>query len=128
MIKKFVKYGFACLLMFSLSGCEDFLDKEVLGYSTDENFYDTKYKLQSALDATYDILQSDVFNDTEWRFGEATADDVWGADEGLSSQMGQLVSFRFNTSNSYIRDRWEINYKGIHRANEVIANAHRVQL
>lgn len=128
MIKNLIKYSFACLVMLSLSGCEDFLDKDVLGYSTDEDFYDTRYKLQSALDATYDILQSDTFNDSDWRFGEATADDVWGADEGLSSQMGQLVSFRFTTSNSYIRDRWEINYKGIHRANEVIANAHRVQL
>ncbi len=128
MIKNLIKYSFACLVMISLSGCEDFLDKDVLGYSTDEDFYDTRYKLQSALDATYDILQSDTFNDSDWRFGEATADDVWGADEGLSSQMGQLVSFRFTTSNSYIRDRWEINYKGIHRANEVIANAHRVQL
>lgn len=128
MIKNLFKYSLACLAILSFTSCEDFLDKEVLGYSTDKDYYDTKYKLQSALDATYDILQSDTFNDSEWRFGEATADDVWGADEGLSSQMGQLVSFRFNTSNSYIRDRWEINYKGIHRANEVIANAHRVQL
>lgn len=128
MIKNLFKYSLACLAILSFTSCEDFLDKEVLGYSTDEDYYDTKYKLQSALDATYDILQSDTFNDSEWRFGEATADDVWGADEGLSSQMGQLVSFRFNTSNTYIRDRWEINYKGIHRANQVIANVHKVEL
>ncbi len=111
-----------------LTGCDDFLDKEVLGNSTDENFYDTQYKLQAALNASYDVLQMDQFNECEWRFGEACGDDVVGSDEGLSSQMGQLVQFRFNTSNTWILNRYTINYKGIHRANQVIANAHRVKL
>ena len=109
-------------------GCNDFLTQEVTGFSTDENFYDTRYKLQAALNATYDILQMNLFNECEWRFGEACADDVWSSDEGLTSQMGQLVNFRFTTSNTYIRDRYDINYKGIHRANQVIANAHRVKI
>lgn len=116
-----------CSFLF-FTACEDFLDKEVLGNSTDENYYDTQYKLQTALNASYDILQMDLFNECEWRFGEATADDVWGSDEGLASQMGQLVHFRFNTSNEWIANRYAINYKGIHRVNQVIANAHKVQL
>jgi len=110
------------------TGCTDFLTKEVSGYSTDENFYDTQYKLQAALNATYDVLQMDLFNDCEWRFGEACADDVWGADEGLDTQMGQLVNFRFTTSNTWIQNRYDINYKGIHRANQVIANAQKVRI
>lgn len=115
------------ILLF-LMGCNDFLDKDVLGNSTDENFYDTQYKLQAALNATYDVLQMDLFNECEWRFGDACADDVWGGDEGLASQMGQLVQFRFNTSNEWVQNRYTINYKGIHRANQVIANAHKVRL
>lgn len=115
-------------LLVSLGGCDDFLTKEVLGNSTDENFFDTKYKLQAVLNASYDVLQMDLFNECEWRFGEACADDVWGSDEGLGSQMGQLVHFRFNTSNEWIRNRYDINYKGIHRANQVIANVNRVKL
>ena len=115
------------IAVFSTS-CSDFLDKEVLGNSTDKNFYDTKYKLQSGLDAVYDILQSDKMNSSDVLFGDATADDVKGNDEGLSSQRGQLVNFRFNTSNDNIKTRWEIYYEGVHRANEVIANADRVQL
>jgi len=111
-----------------LSGCTDFLTKEVLGDSTDENYFETTYQLQTALNATYDVLQMDLFNESDWRFGEACADDVWGSDEDLSSQMGQLVQFRFSTSNEYIEDRYSINYKGIHRANQVIANAGKVQL
>lgn len=109
-----------------LSGCEDFLEKEPEGNPTDRNYYDTPYKMQSALDAVYDELQSDAYNDQEWRFGEAMGDDVFGMDEGTSSQMGQLVTFRFNTSNTWILRRWEVNYEGIHRANQVIANIDRV--
>jgi len=116
------------ILSFLLSGCSDFLDKEVLGSSTNENFYDTQYKLQAALNASYDVLQMNLFNECEWRFGEANTDNVIGADESLSSQMGQLVHFRFNTSNTWIRDRYIVNYTGINRANQVIANAHRVRL
>lgn len=118
---------FTCSLIL-FTNCEDFLDKEVIGNSIDENYYDTQYKLQTALNASYDILQMDLFNECEWRFGEATADDVWGNDEGLASQMGQLVNFRFSTSNEWVANRYSINYKAIHRVNQVIANAHRVQI
>ena len=61
MTKYIFKIQILCLALLVLSGCNDFLDKEVLGNSTDKNFYDTRYKLQAALNATYDILQSDEF-------------------------------------------------------------------
>ena len=128
MNKIFFKILISGFVLFCMTGCNDFLNKEVLGYSTDENFYDTPYKLQTALNATYDVLQMDLFNECEWRFGEGCADNVWDADEGLTSQMGQLVNFRFTTSNTWIRDRYAINYKGVHRANQVIANANKVKI
>lgn len=115
-------------LLLLLTGCSDFLNNEVLGYSTEDDFYDTQYKLQASLNAVYDILQTETFNECEWRFGDACSDDVWGADEGLASQMGQLVNFRFTTSNEWIQSRYKINYKGIHRANQVIANVNKVEL
>lgn len=117
-----------CCLLLTMGGCADFLEKELQGRSTDENFYDTYYQLQAALNASYDVLQSDLFTECEWRFGEACADDVHGADEGLASQMGQLVHFRFNTSNEWIQHRYTVNYRGIRRANQVIANVHRTKL
>jgi len=111
-----------------LTGCNDFLDVEVQGNNTEKEFYDTRYKLQAALNAAYDVLQSDAFQDTDWRFGEALADHVIGTDEGLSGHMGQLAHFRFTTSNRFILNRWEINYEGIHRVNQVIANIDRARL
>lgn len=118
----------AGVLALTATGCNDFLDQPIAGNSTDENFYDTQYKLQSALNATYDILQSDAMIDTDWRFGEACADNVNGSDEGMGSDMGQLVNFRFNPSNTLIKNRWEIYYKGVHRVNQVIANIHRCRM
>ena len=121
-----ITLGAACLMSFT--ACNDFLDKDVEGYATDKNFYDTQYKMQSALDAAYDVLQSDSYNDQEWRFGEAMGDNVYNTDEGTSSQMGQLVNFIFSTSNTWILQRWDVNYKGIHRANQVIYNIDRVRI
>lgn len=116
------------LMAASLASCDDFLEKEPNGYLTDENSYDTQYKMQAALNSAYDILQTDELNESDWRFGEATSDNVEGADEGLSSQMGQLVNFRFTTNNDYIKRRWVIYYKGVHRVNQVIANISKVKL
>lgn len=111
-----------------LSGCDDFLEQEVKGNNTSEKFYDTRYKLQASLNAAYDILQSNAMQDTDWRFGEAIGDNVIGRDEGLSGHMGQLAHFRFNTSNNFILNRWNIYYKGIHRVNQVIANIDKARL
>ncbi len=111
-----------------LTSCSDFLDKEIQGVATDENYYDTEYKMQTVLNAAYDVLQSDDYWNQEWRFGEGMGDNVRDVDEGLSSQGGQLVMFRFTTSNTWILQRWQVNYEGIHRANQVIYNIDKVKI
>ena len=110
------------------SSCESFLDKELQGSPTPDNYYRTTYQLQEALNSVYDVLQSNNFNDCEWIFGEACGDDVVGTDEGGTNQIAQLVNFIFTPSNNWVRDRYRINYEGINRANQVIANAHKVKL
>lgn len=128
-----MKYRYIKVLLLAiipslyLTGCTDFLEKDVLGGSTSENYYDTPYKLQESLNGVYDILQSDMFNNSEWIFGEACGDDVIGSDEGGNNQIAELVNFRFSTSNEWIAKRYEVNYRGINRANQVIANAYRVK-
>ena len=51
-----------------------------------------------------------------------------GNDEYSSNQIAELVNFRFNTSNTWILNRYTVNYRGISRANQVIANVHKVKL
>ena len=128
MKNSFIKITCGLLCLAGLASCGDFLSQDVIGYATDSTFYNTQYKMQSALDATYDELQSDEYNDQEWRFGEGMGDNVYDSDEGTSSQMGQLVNFIFSTSNAWILQRWRVNDKGIHRANQVIYNIHRVKI
>jgi len=73
-------------------------------------------------------LQSNLYNNCEWIFGEACGDDVIGNDESTANQIAELVNFRFNTSNNWILNRYTVNYRGINRANQVIANANKVKL
>ena len=45
--------GITCFIF--LISCNDFLDKEVLANATDKTYYNTQYKMQSTLDAAYDV-------------------------------------------------------------------------
>ncbi|MDR1121943.1 MAG: RagB/SusD family nutrient uptake outer membrane protein [Dysgonamonadaceae bacterium] len=113
--------------LFITTSCSDFLDRELQGSPTTGNYYQTTYQLQEALNGVFNILQSNNYNNCEWIFGEACGDDVIGNDESGTNQIAQLVNFTFNTSNTWIRDRYAVNYKGISAANQVIANINRVK-
>ena len=69
----------------ALTGCNDFLDEPVKGNSIDKNYYDTTYKLQAALNATYDILQSDAIGGsgrlaaTIWSATTKGLPRIWGS-------------------------------------------------
>lgn len=128
MTKTFFKISIFSLALMVFTSCSDFLDNDVKGYPLASDYPQTKYQAQTLLDAAYDILQTETMMYSDWVFGDATADDGNNADESLSSDFGQLVHFRFNTSNPYISARYEIYYKGIHRTNLLIANINKVQL
>lgn len=128
MKKEIFKLCIYVLLPVIAFGCSDFLNEDPLATSSKDNYYRTPYQLQEALNGVYDILQSDLYNNTEWIFGEACGDDVIGNDESSSNQIAELVNFRFNTSNTWILNRYTVNYRGINRANQVISNVSRVKL
>lgn len=117
------------LLCISLNwSCSDFLDKDPQTSQSRENYYKTIYQLQEALNGTYNILQSDMYSNSEWIFGEACGDDVIGNNEYGTGDISELVNFKFTTSNLWILNRYKINYQGINRANQVIANINNVEL
>ena len=128
MKKRILKWSLLLIFPLLISGCSDFLTEEPLAASSKENYYRTPYQLQEALNGVYDILQSNLYNNCEWIFGEACADDVIGNDEGTANQIAELVNFRFNTSNNWILNRYTVNYRGINRVNQVIANVNKVKL
>lgn len=126
-LRKVSATGLSVLLLSVATSCSGYLDVDVKGSSTSEEFYTTIYQLQEGLNAVYDVLQSDQFTNSEWIFGEACGDDVVGTDENSTSQIAELVNFRFDTSNEYILKRYQINYRGIYRANQLIANIGKVR-
>lgn len=128
MKKNIFKWSLLVFLPLLVTGCSDFLNEEPLAASTKENYYRTPYLLQEALNGAYDILQSNLYMNCEWIFGEACGDDIIGNDEGTANQIAELVNFRFNTSNNWILNRYTVNYRGINRANQVIANVNKVKL
>ena len=65
MKKIIVRIQVLVFAILSLTACSDFLEKDVTGESDANDYYDTKYKLQSALNAVYDVLQSDEFTENE---------------------------------------------------------------
>ena len=122
-MKKIIfKWSVFLLLPLCIMGCDEFLTQEPLATSASKDYYRTPYQLQESLNGVYDILQSNLYNNSEWIFGEACGDDVIGNDESTANQIAELVNFRFNTSNTWILNRYTINYRGINRANQVISN------
>jgi len=124
MMKKFIVYIFSAL---ALCSCSDFLDVDVKGNQTPDDFYKTTRELQEGLNAVYDVLQSDQYTNSEWIFGEALGDDVTGTDEAGTTQLSQLLNWNFDTSNDWILRRYQIMYRGIYRANQLISNINKVK-
>lgn len=68
-------------------------------------------------------MQSQQYQLSEIIFGEAMSDNSWNKQDVEVNEMGQLVNFQFNTENTYILQRYQINYQGINKANQVIRSA-----
>lgn len=120
----FIRVSFIFLILIGFLGCQNFLDIKPTGNVEAEEFYQTLNDLQLGLNATYNILATDMFQKSEWLFGEGCGDDVLRtASLSPSSEEGLLIHFNFTPRNSWIRNRWEINYQGIFRANWVISKA-----
>lgn len=120
-MKKIVWFMITLVLAVS---CEDYFEHTPQGNPTDEKFYRNLNELQTGLNAVYAVLAENDFQKSEWLFGDGCGDDCTLTDAvNPSSLLGQVGLFTFSPDNEWIRTRWEINYKGIFRANWVIRNA-----
>ena len=80
--------------------------------------------MQLGVNAIYSALHKADYQNSEWLFGEGCGDNVTplvGLDKG--DHRAQLMRFDFATNNDWILKRWNANYQGIYRANQVIYNA-----
>jgi hypothetical protein len=114
------------ILFLTLStGCEDFLEVEMKGKATEDNFYSTINELQLSLNSVYTVLRSEDFQNTLALIGDVLSDDfVYQAtsysnfgDDGL-----KLQNFNITSENSWVRKWYAINYKGIYKANQLLSH------
>lgn len=114
-----------CLLFTLIStGCSDLLEKPTYGTQTSENFYETESQVKEALTGTYLQLRT-TWNEyalNHYFIGDCTTDDALkgGGDDGDRKEVQDLANFVVYPTNGEVGRRWEILYRLINRANEVI--------
>ncbi|TPG67534.1 RagB/SusD family nutrient uptake outer membrane protein [Hymenobacter nivis] len=117
-------------------GCKDFLEKQPLGTTTQDNLFNDPTNAVQAVNAVYDVTAWDqgpkwgdpagqyVAQTFEWAFGDLMTDD---SEKGGSSPSDflpliQLKSWNIPSSNGLVTTLWVHSFTGIARANTVINN------
>lgn len=130
----------ARLLAFTLmgvlsQGCDNFLDKEPLGTTTQDNLFNDPTNAVQAVNAVYEVASWDqgpkwgdpngqfVPQTYEWMFGDVMTDD---AEKGSSPSdfptLTELKTWNVPSSNPPVTSLWVHSFTGIARANTVINN------
>jgi hypothetical protein len=109
-------------LLVSISACKKFLDTKPEDYLTPVNFYDTEEQLNFALAATYSPLGDAALY--AGRIGRSGLD----ADDGFydrSTDITGVSSYNVATADPNVRTWWATCFRGINRANLLLANINK---
>ena len=113
-----------CVLL--MSSCNDFFDITPTGSVPHENYEVKLNNLRITLNSLYALLQSEGYQQSELIFGECMSDNAYTAQDNSGGELGQLLNFEFNTENSFIKSRYELNFRGINIANQIISATPKV--
>ncbi|MCI2082175.1 MAG: RagB/SusD family nutrient uptake outer membrane protein [Bacteroidales bacterium] len=101
------------------SSCESFLDQQLKGDYTSDNYYTSSSQAEMAVNAVYNSL----YGNTLWIFGDVASDDaVKGGNAGDEADINDIDDFSALADNGCISTFWQSTYETIARANNVIAN------
>jgi hypothetical protein len=115
-----------CIILASLTGCEDLLETTPYGQVTSQQYWRNGDDVVAAVNAVYSpLLEEDGFAHTEYTFDNCS-DDMNRA--GDHSDETSLEMFTFDASNSHILATWKTKYEVISRANAVLNNAPKVTM
>ncbi len=118
---KNIHYIIAIIILTGLSSCQKFLDKPKPEDSLSPgSYFQTAEQLDFAIKGVYDILQSPELYRSKFHYLKG-----WEAEEGFARARNfttQLNSNEFTSSTSDVFTYWRDLYKGIARANILIAN------
>lgn len=111
------------LLLFA--GCDkDDIEKPLYGSQDNTTYYQTDVQIEEALTGAY-LQFRETWNEyakNHYFVGDISTDDAWkgGASEGDYAPLADVQNFVVNPTNEIVNIRWNLLYKLISRANEVI--------
>lgn len=115
---KTIKIILIAAAAFAAVSCESFLDEELKGSYSSENYYTSASKAEMAVNAVYNSL----YNNQLWVFGDVASDDsVKGGDDGDQPQLLEIDDFTATDDNGTVATLWQDTYETINRANNAIA-------
>ncbi len=108
-------------LLFTATGCKDFLNLQPQGVELESNYYKTEDQGYAALVAVYDVLGWDGTNGWNmfYALSDVASDDCFAGGSDASDQPTWVALDQF-TMNSTLGPQagfWAKNYAGIYRAN-----------
>lgn len=117
-----VPLALACALgLATLTGCEDFLDREPLDTIVEDNFYRTADDMERAAYAAYTPLQDLDWTGQGWRVTEVPSDNSQAG--GTDPDFTPIDEFSISADNPAVNDFWQIRYRAVALANILIDKA-----
>ncbi len=105
------------------ASCQKYLDNDLKGSRSDEQFYQTAEDAELALTGIYNMLTYADANNRLWVFGDVASDDAAkGGIAGDQADIGYIDEFNISTDNGNLESVWAICYEGISRANKLLDN------
>lgn len=125
-----LKYLTVFTILFSSTGCEDFLQKNPQGESTQETFPITREDALIATNAVYATIRDWVYNSGGYPVLDIMSDD---ASKGSNpndqfSTVGPYDNFTITPTQDGLDRWWTTLYQGIRRANVVIENISNISM
>lgn len=114
---------FTILFVLAIStSCTKILDTEPTNFTKVDNYYSTEEELQFALNGVYDNLGSTELYGRDMLYAWNAQTDEAAFNIYLSSHALAYAYYDYNSSTPEIRALWSSLYKGIYRANLLLAN------
>lgn len=111
------------MLIIVNSGCNKFLDEELLGERSDQQFFQTAEDAELSLTGIYNILSFANSDNRLWVFGDVASDDaVKGGNPGDQADIGLIDEFNITSINGNLDFVWSTYYEGVSRANWLLDN------
>jgi hypothetical protein len=113
----------ALFLLAMMPGCDKFLQEDLQGERSDEQFFQTATDAELAVTGIYNVISFNNADNRIWVFADVASDDAAkGGGPADQADIGLIDDFNVSTDNGNLETVWIIYYEGISRANKLLDN------